>query len=162
MTAVFRFHHGLKLSRARGAAQGNAGPGIGGDGLEALEHAVAMRRVGRNRHATGVQAAEESRNEVEAGRIDQQHALAGKAHVLQASRDGSGSPIELGVSQTGVIGLAVEQMDADRLPRAFVGVAAQYVDQVVGKRMQTNVELVVKRHGSGSPGGICHNVILLE
>jgi len=47
LAAVFRFHHGLKLSRARAAAQGDAGPGIGGDGLEALEHAVAMRRVGR-------------------------------------------------------------------------------------------------------------------
>ena len=162
MTAVFRFHHGLELSRARGVAQGDAAPGIGGDGLEALEHAVAMRRVGRNRHATGVQAAEESRNEVEAGRIDQQHALAGNAHVLQASRDGPGSPIELGVGQSGVIGLAVEQMDEGRLPRAFVGVAAQHADQVAGKLMRTNVDLVVNRHGSGSPGGICHNTILLE
>jgi hypothetical protein len=132
LTAFFRFHSGLELSRARGVAQGDAGPGIGGDGLEALEYAVAMRRVGRHRYATGVQAAEESRNEVEAGRIDQQHALAGKAHVLQASRDGSGSPIELGVGQTGVIALAVEQMDEGRLPRAFVGVAAQHADQVAG------------------------------
>jgi len=138
LTAFFRFHHGPELSRAGGVAQGNAGPGIGGDGLEALEHAVAMRRVDRHRYATGVQAAEESRNEVEAGRIDQQHALAGKAHVLQASRDGSGSPIELGVGQTGVIGLAVEQMDAGRLPRAFVGVAAQHADQVGGKLMRTS------------------------
>src|SRR3990172_3391623 len=110
-----------------------------------------MRRGGRHRYATGVQAAEESRNEVEAGRIDQQHALAGNAHVLQASRDGSSSPIELGVGQTGVIGLAVEQMDEGRLPRAFVGVAAQREDQGAGKWMRMNVDLVVKRHGSGSP-----------
>ena len=121
-----------------------------------------MRRVGRNRHATGVQAAEESRNEVEAGRIDQQHSLAGKAHVLQASRDGSGALFQLGVRQDGVIGLAVEQMDECRLIRAFLGVAAQRADQVAGKLMRTNVDLVVKRHGSGSPGGVCHNVILLE
>ena len=105
-----------------------------------------MRRVGWHRYATGVQAAEESRNEVEAGRIDQQHALAGKAHVLQASRDGSGPPIELGVGQTGVIALAVEQMDKGRLPRAFVGVAAQHADQVAGKLMRTNVGLGVNRH----------------
>ena len=32
----FRFHHGLELSRDRGVAQGDAGPGIGGDGLEAI------------------------------------------------------------------------------------------------------------------------------
>ena len=121
-----------------------------------------MRRVGRHRYATGVQAAEKSRNEVEAGRIDQQHALAGKAHVLQASRDGSGSPIELGVGQTGVIGLAVEQMDAGRLPRAFVGVAAKHADQVAGKLTRTNVDLVLKRHRSGSPRGSCHNIIFLQ
>jgi hypothetical protein len=107
-----------------------------------------MRRVGRHRYATGVQAAEESRNEVEAGRIDQQHALAGKAHVLQASRDGSGSPIELGVGQTGVIALAVEQMDEGRLPRAFFDVAAQRADQVAGKLMRTNVVLSANRHVS--------------
>ena len=110
-----------------------------------------MRRVRRHRYATGVQAAEEGRDEVEAGRIDQQHALAGKAHVLQASRDGSGSPIELGVGQTGVIGLAVEQMDEGRLPRAFVGVAAQHADQMAGNLMRTNVGLGVNRHGPESP-----------
>src|ERR1022692_4700694 len=85
----------------------------------------------------GVQAAEESRNEVEPGRIDQQHALAGKARVLQVSRDGSGSLVELGVGQTCVIALAVEQMDAGRLPRAFVGLAAQHADQVAGKLTRT-------------------------
>ena len=146
MTVFFRFHSGLELSRARGVAQGNAGPGIGGDGLEALEYAVAVRRVGRHRYATGVQAAEESRNEVEAGRIDQQHALAGKAHVLQASGDGSGSPIELGVGQTGVIAPAVEQMDEGRLPSAFVGAVAKHADQVARKLMWTNVVLSVNRH----------------
>jgi hypothetical protein len=151
LTAFFRFHSGLELNRARSVAQGDAGPGIGGDSLEALEYAVAMRRVGWHRYATGVQAAEESRNEVEAGRINQQHALAGKAHVLQASRDGSGSPIELGVGQTGVITLAVEQMDEGRLPRAFVGLAAQRVDQVAWKLMQTNVVLSVNRHNPGFP-----------
>jgi hypothetical protein len=135
LTAYFRFHSGLELSRARGVAQGDAGPGIGGDGLEAPEYAVAMGRVGWHRYATGVQAAEESRNEVEARRIDQQHALAGKAHVPQASPNGSSSPIELGVGQTGVIALAAEQMDEGRLPRAFVGVATQHADQVAGKLM---------------------------
>jgi hypothetical protein len=138
-----RSHHGLKLSRARGSAQRDAGSGIGGDGPEALEHAVAMRRVGRHRDATGVQAAEESLDEVEAGRIDEQHALAGKSHVLQASRDGSGSPVELGVGKTGVIGLAIEQMDAGRLLRAFLGVAAQYADQVTWKLMRTDAGLRV-------------------
>jgi len=151
LNAFFRFHSGLELSRTRGVAQGDAGSGISGDGLEALEYVVAMRRVGRHCYATGVQAAEEGRNEVEAGRIDQQHALAGKAHVLQASRDGSGSPIELSVGQAGVITLAVEQMDEGRLPRAFVGVAAQRVDQVAWKLMQTNVVLSVNRHNPGFP-----------
>ena len=127
------------------------GPGIGGDGPEALEHAVAMRRVGRHRHAARVQAAEESRDEVEAGRIDEQHGLAGQAHLLQTGRDGAGSPIELGVRQIGVIGLAVEQMDAGRLPRAFVGVAAQYADQVAGKLMRTDAGFGVSRHGLWSP-----------
>jgi hypothetical protein len=61
-----------------------------------------------------------------------------------------------------VIGLAVEQMDEGRLLRAFVGVAAQHADQVAGKLMLTNVDLVLNRHGSGSPEGVCHNVILLE
>jgi hypothetical protein len=110
-----------------------------------------MRRVGRHCYATGVQAAEEGRNEVEAGRINQQHALAGKAHVLQASRDGSGSPIELGVGQAGVIALAVEQMDECWLPRAFVGVAAQRVDQMAWKLTQTNVVLSVNRYNPGLP-----------
>ena len=108
-----------------------------------------MRRVGRHRYATGVQATEESRNEVEAGRIDQQHALAGKAHFLQASRDGSGSPIELGVGQTGVIAPTVEQMDEGRLPSAFVGAAAQHADQVARKLRWTNVVLSVNRHNPG-------------
>jgi hypothetical protein len=151
LTAFFRFHSGLELSRAQGVAQSDAGPGIGGDGLEAFEYAVAMRRVGRHRYATGVQAAEEGRNEVEAGRIDQQHALAGNAHVLQTSRDGSGSPIELGVGQTGVITLAFEQMDEGGLSRAFLGVAAQRVDQVAWKLMRTNVVLSVNGHNTGFP-----------
>jgi len=108
--------------------------------------------VGRSATATHrVQAAEEGRNEVEAGRIDQQHELAGTAHVLQARRDGSGPPIELGVGQAGVTGLAVEQMDAGRLPRALVGVAAQHTDQVAGKLTRTNVGLGANRHAAGSP-----------
>src|SRR3972149_2483198 len=53
--------------------------------------------------------------------------------VRGGSRDGSGSPIEPGVGQTGVIGLAVEQMDEGRLPRAFVGVAAQGADSGGGE-----------------------------
>ena len=50
-----------------------------------------------------------------------------------------------------MIGLAVEQMDAGRLPRAFVGVAAQYADQVAGKLMRTDAGFGVSRHGLGLP-----------
>ncbi len=118
-----------------------------------------MRRIGRHRHATGVQAAEESRDEVEARRIDQQHALAGKAHVLQTSRDGSGSPIELGVGQAGLIGLVVDQLDAGFLLWAFVRVASQHGDQVVGKPIPMGDSL---RGGAVlSAVGIGHDVLLI-
>jgi hypothetical protein len=50
-----------------------------------------------------------------------------------------------------VIALAVEQMDEGRLPRAFVGVAAQRADQVAGEQMRTNVVLSVNRHNPGFP-----------
>jgi hypothetical protein len=73
----------------------------------------------------------------------------GKAHVLQAGGDGSGSLVELGVGQTGVIGLAVEQMNEGRLLWALVGLAVQDMDQVFGKLMRTNLGLVVNRHGPG-------------
>jgi hypothetical protein len=45
-----------------------------------------------------------------------------------------------------VIGLAVEQMDAGGLPRAFVGVVAQHADQVVGKLMRTSMAMGVNQH----------------
>ena len=98
-----------------------------------------MRRVGWHRHATGVQAAEEGRNEVEAGWIDQQHSLAGKTHVLQAGSDGAGPLFQLGVRQDGLIGLAIEQMNKCRLIRTFLGVAAQHADQIAGNLMRTNM-----------------------
>jgi hypothetical protein len=65
---------------------------------------------------------------------------------LQASRDGAGSPIELGVAQLGLLGLAVDQMDAGRLPRSFVGMTAQHADQVAGKLMGAEAGLGVNRH----------------
>jgi len=50
-----------------------------------------------------------------------------------------------------VIALAVEQMDECWLPRAFVGVAAQRVDQMAWKLTQTNVVLSVNRYNPGLP-----------
>jgi hypothetical protein len=75
-------NHGLELSYGARSAQGDTGLGVGGDSVEAIYHTVTMRWVSWHRHAIGVQAAEEGRNEVEAGWIDQQHSLAGKTQVL--------------------------------------------------------------------------------
>ena len=86
---------------------------------------MTTRRVGWHRHTTGVQAAEEGRNEVESGWINQQHSLAGKAHVLQAGSDGAGPLFQLGVCQDSLIGLPIEQMNKCGLIRPFLSVAAQ-------------------------------------
>ena len=89
---------------------------------------MATRWVGWYRHATGVQAPEEGRNEVESGRIDQQHSLAGKAHVLQVGSDGPGSQVELSVRHDGLIGLAVDQIRKCSLIRTILDVVAQHMD----------------------------------
>ena len=132
-------NHGLELSCGRRRAQGDTGLGVGGDRMKAIEHSVAMRRVGRHGHAIGVHAAEEGRNEVESRRIDKQYALAGKAHVLQVGSDGAGSPVELSVCHDGLIGLAVKQIRKCSLIRTILDEAAQHMDQITGILMRTNL-----------------------
>jgi hypothetical protein len=136
----------LELSCGGGGAQDNAGPAIGDDGLEAIAHAVAMRRGRWHCYATGVQAAPKSRDEVQARRIDQQHALSCKAHVLQATRDGPGSSIQLGVREAGVIGWVVVEMHERGPIRALVSVAAQRADQISWNLVWTNAVWGANRH----------------
>ena len=105
-----------------------------------------MRRVGWNRYAIGVQAAEEGRNEVKAGGIDQQHSLAGKTAALQVGSNSAGPLFQLGVCQDGLIGLAIEQMHKCRLIGTFLGVAAQRADQIAGNLLRINIYFCISGH----------------
>jgi len=133
----------LYLSHGKRSAQGNTGSSIIGDSVEAIYHTVAMRWVCRHNHTVGVQAAEEGCYEVEAGRIDQKHSLAGQTHVLQVSSDGAGPLFQLGVRHDGLIELIIKQMNKCRLIRILLSLAAERTDQIVGKLMQTDMRFSV-------------------
>ena len=65
--------------------------------------------------------------------IGQQHPLAGKIHLLQASSDGASPSINLRVGQDDIIRPAAEQINECLLIRMFLGVVTQHANQIVRK-----------------------------
>src|SRR5581483_9124080 len=68
-----------------------------------------VRRVGRDRQYTGVQAAEEGGDVLQARAVEQQRSIAGGGDAPQAGGQGAGLPVEVGVSQVLFFGFAVHQ-----------------------------------------------------
>jgi hypothetical protein len=77
--------------------QGDARLGVDGDRLEPLERAIKARRIGRDGHDAGVEAAEKGGDIVEAWGEQQQRPLAGDAVGLQPGGDAARPAIQLGI-----------------------------------------------------------------
>ncbi len=79
--------------------QDHCRPAIAGDGGESGIMAPAPRRIGRDGHDSGIQATQESGDEIETGGIEEQCPLPRHAQALEPRRDGAGQPAELSEGQ---------------------------------------------------------------
>lgn len=90
---------GSREECARG--EGDAGAGVTDDGFEAVDGFVGPRRIGRHDDDAGVETAEEGCDEIEARRVNEQRAVAGRTVRLQRHRDGAGAAVEVAVGEGG-------------------------------------------------------------
>ena len=131
--------------------------GIGGDRLDAGRRAVHPRRVHRHRHHCGILTAEERRDEIEAGRVEEQRPLTLQALRLEPGPDGPGLPVELAVGQVDFLGFSVNQKCIGSVVRLAFCPLAQQVDQR-GRSSSRIEESVLGMHdgsNSGNRGRTC-------
>ena len=131
--------------------------GIVGDRLDAGRRAVQPRRVRRHRDHAGIQAAEERRDEIEAGRVEEQRPLTLQALRLEPGPDGPGLPVELAVGQVDFLGFSVDQKRIGPVVRLAFCPLAQQVDQR-GRSSRRIEESVLGMHdgsNSGNRGRTC-------
>jgi hypothetical protein len=89
---------------------------VGEDRAEARQAPAAGRRIGRHRHRTGIEAAQERGHVVEPRREEQQQALAGQAELLEVRRHRSRAQVEPAVAQALLGRLSVHQEGEGRPP----------------------------------------------
>ncbi len=89
----------LQAFQCVAVAQGEAGLAVGQDGFDPGGLLVAARRVGRDGNRPGVQAAEESGDEIQPLGKNEQNALTHGPTLLEVSCNAAGSGIQFAVRQ---------------------------------------------------------------
>ncbi len=125
--------------------------GISGNRLDAGRRAVHSRRIRRHRHHFGILTAEERRDEIEPGWVEEHGPLALQALRLQPCSDGPGLPVELVIGQMDFLGFSVNQKRIRPIVRLAFCPLAQQVNQRRGNRRGIE-ESVLGEHGGASSG----------
>lgn len=111
--------------------------------LEPLERAVGPGRIRGHGHRAAIQASEEGREEFDAGRVEEEDALAGEPLLLNPGADGPRSLVERFDRQGNVVVLAVAE-ERERGPvRVCLGLVADQVDEGCGLQVLSVHERVL-------------------
>ena len=125
--------------------------GIGGNRLDAGRRAVHPRRISRHRDHFGILTAEERRDEIQSGRVEEQGPLTLQVLRPQPGSDGPGLPVQLAVGQMDFLEFSVNQKRIGTVVRLTFCPLAQQVNQR-GRSSSRIEESVFGMHGASNSG----------
>ena len=146
--------HRLELGDRGVGAERQQRAGVGGQRMETVERSAA-RRVRRDGDTAGVERAEKSRNEFEAGRVRKHDALARKTHVLKRSGDRAGAAVEFPVRHRRLLRRVVGHAHERGVARAVRGMPAQTAHEIPVVRLRADpcAPITFPRDVGARPGG---------